>query len=350
MASACSVAVATDCKTGGADFLRTSASTCVLVTVSLICTCFLVVCGVLVVREYSLAFAYEETKCRLKNITYSKQDINCIFCAGFKDKNRDKSVTACTPSQFPCVQLMVVYSISDVPYEALLHPDSLQASGAYSKCSFSVCLKTREENQKAVEDFVEDWKYRMENSIPCFYDTHSWQNVIAQKMYSKSDVIHTMLWPSLIVVACGVIFLRLEVKRRRLTFCGRRPSDAGGDSDHHRPVRSRHGSSADVVKLETVFAEKRDLRSTLLGSPAATQGRGRLAADIVGQGLSSSCTRSDAGPTVVYKSLPSSLDFDRTVKTNTAELLPVPSQVKGPSSSKGGSLYKSVSIDYDRYS
>lgn len=30
-----------------------------------------------------------------------------------------------------------------------------------------------------------------------------------------------MLWPSLVIVVCCVIFLRLETRRRHLTFCGR---------------------------------------------------------------------------------------------------------------------------------
>jgi len=41
-------------------------------------------------------------------------------------------------------------------------------------------------------------------------------------MYSQADVIHAMLWPSLVILACGVIFLRLEMQRRQLTWCGRR--------------------------------------------------------------------------------------------------------------------------------
>lgn len=36
-----------------------------------------------------------------------------------------------------------------------------------------------------------------------------------------------MLWPSLVVIACGAIFLRLEIRRRRLTLCGRRESVDG---------------------------------------------------------------------------------------------------------------------------
>jgi len=42
-----------------------------------------------------------------------------------------------------------------------------------------------------------------------------------------------MLWPSLVVVLCGAIFLRLEMRRRRLTLCGRRdPRDANAIDGH----------------------------------------------------------------------------------------------------------------------
>ena len=42
-----------------------------------------------------------------------------------------------------------------------------------------------------------------------------------------------MLWPSLVVVVCGAIFLRLEMRRRRLTLCGRRdPRDLETTDGH----------------------------------------------------------------------------------------------------------------------
>jgi len=160
MASACSVAIATsEPKMIGTDFLRTPAvGNCVLVTVALVCTCFLVVCGVLIVREYTLAAGFAETKCRLRNVTYLRHEVHCMFCAGLRDKSKDKAAAAaCVPSQFPCVQLIVVYDlpstaagpiISDgdagdtLPRqlrqrEAVMHPDSLQATGPYSQVRFN---------------------------------------------------------------------------------------------------------------------------------------------------------------------------------------------------------------------
>ena len=48
--------------------------------------------------------------------------------------------------------------------------------------------------------------------------------VIVEKMYTINDVIHSMTWPSLVVVICGLVFLRLQTRRHKLTLCGRRGS------------------------------------------------------------------------------------------------------------------------------
>ncbi|ESN98865.1 hypothetical protein HELRODRAFT_162326 [Helobdella robusta] len=103
------------------------------------------------------------------------------------------------------------------------------SAGVMENCSFSECLKTREENQRSVNKFVESWQILTKNGrapFPCFYDTQEHNNVIVKKTYTTSDVVHTMLWPSLVVLVCGIIFLRLEMTRRRLTLCGRQaPED-----------------------------------------------------------------------------------------------------------------------------
>ena len=44
---------------------------------------------------------------------------------------------------------------------------------------------------------------------------------------------NSMLWPSLVVVVCGAIFLRLEMRRRRLTLCGRRDQRDSETPDGH---------------------------------------------------------------------------------------------------------------------
>lgn len=201
------------------------------------------------------------------------------------------------------------------------------------QCSFSVCKKTREENQKAVDDFVEEWRSRREKTFACFYDTQTSGSVIAQKMYSKSDVIHTMLWPSLIVVACAVIFLRMEVKRRRLTFCGRRRSVS-----EELPVHSyRRGS----FKLEiSPKADKRELHHVLLGSSWVGVGHedGCMArVSPRDEALDYRTVLSECGCRFVYKSLPS-LNFGKTTAIPNAIRL---TEHKG----KRAWLHRSVSTD-----
>ena len=42
-----------------------------------------------------------------------------------------------------------------------------------------------------------------------------------RKNYTTVDVVHCMLWPTLVIIISITIFLKLESKRRGLTFCGR---------------------------------------------------------------------------------------------------------------------------------
>ena len=70
---------------------KEAASTCVLVTISAICICILVVCGVLLAREYSLASGYERTTCFVLNVTNTGQEKTCQ-CSGSKGKEKGRLV------------------------------------------------------------------------------------------------------------------------------------------------------------------------------------------------------------------------------------------------------------------
>jgi len=120
------------------------------------------------------------------------------------------------------------------------------------QCSFSVCHKTRDENQRAVDEFADQWLIKAADPatghpadlFDCFYDTSDPRRVIPHKTYSRADVVHCMLWPSLVVVASAATFLYLEARRSRLTFCGRRPSDApDGEKSQLKPATSSSSSS-----------------------------------------------------------------------------------------------------------
>ena len=142
MASACSVAMAGDSKMigglggGGAALMKPSASSCVLVSVALVSGCVLVVCGVLVVREYALASDYRPTTCRQANVTYLPQDVTCTYCAGQRDKSKERGTGSCYVVALPCVRIIVTYVMKPSSHrmlEGLLHTDSLQATGQHSQ-------------------------------------------------------------------------------------------------------------------------------------------------------------------------------------------------------------------------
>ena len=58
------------------------------------------------------------------------------------------------------------------------------------QCSFSVCLRNREESRKAVERYVDEWRAKKQTPFRCYYDMMSLNTVIVEKMYSTADVVH----------------------------------------------------------------------------------------------------------------------------------------------------------------
>ena len=91
----------------------------------------------------------------------------------------------------------------------------------YFQCSFDTCQKTPGENEQTVNEFLQEYKIKKGDgtSFKCYYNIKEPSELIARKKHTTSDVIHSMLWPSLIIFVCGCIFVRLEMKRRGLTFC-----------------------------------------------------------------------------------------------------------------------------------
>ena len=71
-----------------------------------------------------------------------------------------------------------------------------------------------------VEEYWQQWQRKVRGGFECFFNEHDPQSVIQHKKHSKAQVVHSMLWPGLVVCICGIIFLRLEMTRRGLTCCG----------------------------------------------------------------------------------------------------------------------------------
>lgn len=101
-------------------------------------------------------------------------------------------------------------------------------------------MKTREENQRVVDGFADQWRAKSSRFL-CYYDSDDQDKVIAHKTYSRWDVIHSMLWPSLVLLLCGCLFLHLETRRRGLTFCGIKDEKA---AKNQQDLTLRDGTNA----------------------------------------------------------------------------------------------------------
>lgn len=93
------------------------------------------------------------------------------------------------------------------------------------QCSFSSCSRP-DENERKIRSLARKWRSRYGEMIACYFDMTDYQRVIVEKTYTRRDVVHSMLWPSVVVLACGLVFLRLKIRRHRLTFCGKRSTSA----------------------------------------------------------------------------------------------------------------------------
>ncbi len=77
---------------------------------------------------------------QVHSISYGVDQM-CMFCTkDAKDKKMNKKVQKCDKTPFPCLKVMVKFSISGNEHTSLMHPDSIQARGAYSKVSLFYLL------------------------------------------------------------------------------------------------------------------------------------------------------------------------------------------------------------------
>ena len=134
----------------GRPALHTRASTCILVSLSLLCALVLVICGVLVVREWALTRTFDTTFCTVRNVTYSSNDHECSYCtSGAKDSKARMEKAAeggspnmnlgggsvCVPAFYPCVYVVVQYGVNSSrgiqSNHAKLYESSAQATGRH---------------------------------------------------------------------------------------------------------------------------------------------------------------------------------------------------------------------------
>lgn len=127
------------------------------------------------------------------------------------------------------------------------------------QCSYDICLETFDRNKDKVDIYKKKWLKKVSQKMECFYNTENHNILIQTKQHTKHDVIHSMLWPSVVIIICGVIFLKLEMDRRRLTCCGKQDDTENNldDKSHQFGSRSCNGKNNDSLPASSVTPPSR---------------------------------------------------------------------------------------------
>lgn len=105
-----------------------------------------------------------------------------------------------------------------------------------------------------------------------------------------------MLWPSLVLVLCGALFLHLEARRRGLTFCGRKDDEKAAASatpgstakeHHHHQHHQGNVVNFSAASGSDKFNGSPSRDSLLQGEHAARRGRGDARLSKLSSSLSS---------------------------------------------------------------
>ena len=103
-----------------------------LMTLTLISVMVLIICGVIVVREYNLAREFLPTQCSVSHVEVTA-DVQCSHCSTtttttFRNgKSERRSRSRCRKSSYPCVMVHVVYDYSGTDKQnGVLHSTAVQ--------------------------------------------------------------------------------------------------------------------------------------------------------------------------------------------------------------------------------
>jgi len=100
-----------------------------------------------------------------------------------------------------------------------------------AQCSLKVCHKSATENRDEVDRYV--GQFHTGRTFACFYNAETLDHAIGHKVYTRSDVIHCLLWPLLVIAVCVGIFLLVELSSRGLVQLPCGTKDKRSVAAHH---------------------------------------------------------------------------------------------------------------------
>lgn len=152
----------------------------------------LVICGCLVVKPYLMSRDYQPTECRTLNVTFWQQWCCLRILVRFRDLNNERHLAYIIEDE---------YSLLD---------------GHHAACTYVSCVNSK------VAAYAGDWE-DIGQPLSCFYNPRDYKQVIRRKRFTQATLLHSVLWPS-VLIAIGVVAMLLLRRMAKLNFGGKTDS------------------------------------------------------------------------------------------------------------------------------
>ncbi|CAH1793782.1 unnamed protein product [Owenia fusiformis] len=162
-----------------------------LITIIVVLTVILVVCGILMVKPALNATHFKPTHCTVDHSQVLKQMTRCTKLSG----------KVMHTSRFPCLQIYVRYlGDRNNVHTSLLHDTDIQLA-EFPKCSFEFCDGSAWLNEQQVLNF-QRLHGRHGQMYKCWFNKDDPEEVILRRRYDDPKVaaFHLIFWPVLLIV------------------------------------------------------------------------------------------------------------------------------------------------------
>ncbi|CAH1239719.1 KCNMB2 [Branchiostoma lanceolatum] len=194
---------------------------CLVIVAALVtagCMAALIVCGVTIVKPIveTNSLEFKETTC-----TTTRGYLTVFFQLNFVVGLGEDVDCGCgknCQSSYPCLRMTVSYAGKDgSTYSGVLFDTEQRLNkdghrGEDLQCVTAPCDRSREENRKEVEGFLDT--HAAGQTYKCLYNPDDTKQVLLKRLFAWGDMFHSMLWSTLgFVIFAGItVYLALRCK------------------------------------------------------------------------------------------------------------------------------------------
>ncbi|RVE61430.1 hypothetical protein OJAV_G00170830 [Oryzias javanicus] len=167
------------------------------------------VLGITILRSYAESVWTEEGVCVVLNSTVTA-DMNCSYNCG----------SDCwSVSKYPCLQVYV--SVNNTGRVCRLSHNE-ETQDASSECVYVPRCQKDSMAMQAIKDMIVNISLHLKvnKQVPCYYDPSEGQDtVLLTRIYNHSVVLHSLLWPSCMLLGGALIILMVKLTQYLSRLC-----------------------------------------------------------------------------------------------------------------------------------